>query len=210
MSDAYIFGYGSRISPESRALIGSTGQAMPALVRGIDRGWVHPVPSMGITVLGATYSGQGDGLCNGVVFSVPESQLPEVDKREIGYTRIAIPHVNIAHIGGVGGQAMLPTGVIWTYSIDNPGSPIAALPIAQSYVDVVLLGCINEGGEQFARAFVTLTAGWNAPWVNDRESPRYTRHLDYGSPDVQEAARTIDTLLKHEQPLAFARRITLT
>ncbi|MBI2141872.1 gamma-glutamylcyclotransferase, partial [Candidatus Woesearchaeota archaeon] len=181
MSDVYIFGYGSLISQESRARTGITGEAIPVIVSGAERGWVHPAPSMGITALGVTYSSGSKGLCNGVIFSVDERQLPEFDRRETGYTRIAMPRVNI---GPINPRAHLPPGAIWTYSINNPEIPKETLPIAQSYLDVVLLGCINEGGERFALAFVTLTAGWNAPWVNDRESPRYTRHLDYGSPDV--------------------------
>lgn len=201
----YIFGYDGTILPESRAHTGITGKAIPVLVSGVERGWAHPSQSMRMTTLGATYSRQGDGLCNGVLFPVPEAELPMFDERNPGYTRTSVYSRGVNLIGRNTGY---PRGTIWVYSIDNPTPPTTESPIAQSYLDVMLLQCIQEFGEKFARAFIKFTAGWYYPWLNDRANPRYERHLDYSSSDVNTAVRTIDSILGQVDSFAFARRIS--
>ena len=64
----------------------------------------------------------------------------------------------------------------------------------QSYVDTILRGCLDVGGDEFAKEFVRKTKGWNpkeliadskgnsvelkptgAVWVDDRVDPVYSR-----------------------------------
>lgn len=202
MAEYYVFGYDHLILPEGRALIGSTGQVMHVLVDGVERRWAHPIPSMQLTALGATYTGLSTVSCNGVIFSVPERRLQELDATLQGHTRIAIPHERINPIAG-----QRPSGAVWVYTINNPMQPTKELPIAQSYLDAVLSWTVQNVGEAFARAVIQSTSGWNGSWLNDRENPRYTGHLDYNSPDVQAVVTTIDYLLQQQIPEAFARRI---
>jgi hypothetical protein len=64
-----------------------------------------------------------------------------------------------------------------------------------------MTGCL-EFGDKFAEELVQTTFGWNRPWINDRQHPRYVRHMTI-SPNVDR----IDGILKKSQPLAFVRRI---
>merc|ERR550525_2013441 len=40
----------------------------------------------------------------------------------------------------------------------------------QSYIDEVLSGCLDVGGQEFAKEFIRSTSGWNpfASWTDDR------------------------------------------
>jgi hypothetical protein len=48
----YIFGYGSLIDPQRRALSGDSGDAIPVRVQGLERAWNVPYPPWHMTALG--------------------------------------------------------------------------------------------------------------------------------------------------------------
>jgi len=71
------------------------------------------------------------------------------------------------------------TDRVWIYVVAKPEAATVAYPVCQSYVDVVLDGCL-EYGDDFAKLFITSTADWAKPdsvdqktkcssWLNDRE-----------------------------------------
>ncbi len=80
-----------------------------------------------------------------------------------------------ARVIGLDGKEA-PEVAIWTYLPNEPGWPSRESPIVQSYVDVVLAGCL-EVGESFAGEFVRTTTNWGYPWVDDRSTPRYVRAM---------------------------------
>ena len=47
----------------------------------------------------------------------------------------------------------------------------------QSYVDVVISGCL-EISEEFANDFINMTGNWQHPLLNDRHDPKYIRPMD--------------------------------
>lgn len=63
---------------------------------------------------------------------------------------------------------------VWVYLPDpehvRPAS--ADFPICQTYVDVVLSGCLVWGGEEMARTFCLTTEGWSRYWLNDATQSR--------------------------------------
>ena len=110
---------------------------------------------------------------------------------------------------------------IWAYLPDLFVPPDAQYPILQSYVDTILRGCLDIGGEDFAKEFIEGTKGWNpgelseyaltngpvkeSCWINDRKEPRYSR----GDPVHSQAnADKFDDLLQKYAADAFARRVT--
>jgi hypothetical protein len=167
MVNHYVFGYGSLINAESRARTGRTGAAIPARVRGFQRSWNVVDRVARLTFLGVVR--QETVLTNGMLVSVSAADLPRFDRREGGYTRI---EVDRAHVVGLNAEPIPPT--IWIYLPDEPGRPSEDYPIAQSYVDVVLAGCL-EVSKSFAAEFVRTTTNWDCPWVEDRAAPRYVR-----------------------------------
>lgn len=167
MTQEYIFGYGSLICSDSRARTAVSGDANPALVQGIERGWVVPTID-GHTVLGATAN--ENAKCNGVVFPVSPSSLDAFDAREREYHRIQIPHDQISTT-----LKLQSSDRVWTYVGDDHKPPCRQFPIAQSYLDVILNGC-SYFGEDFVEQFVMTTQHW-LHGFNDRGSPRYPRFI---------------------------------
>ncbi len=197
MVNNFIFGYGSLICAESRARTGQSGEAIPVRVNGIERQWNLVAGDMRLTAVGAIANPQYS--CNGVLVSVPESELPKFDKREAGYTRLPIAHKDITSLF----SNIIPQGNLWVYVADIPGKPDAANPLAQSYIDVILTGCLDIS-DDFAKEFITSTTGWNNPWINDRKAPRYVRAMS----EVP-YARKIDTMLKQLVLNAFENRVDM-
>ncbi len=191
MTTTFLFGYGSLINARSRGLTGATGEAIYARVSGLRRGWFAPVAADRITYLGVMRT--SGAVCNGVIARIEPASLPSFDAREKSHKRVAVQRSAVDLLDG----ASLPPGAIWTYECAGLKAPSEANPIVQSYVDVVLDGCL-EHGEPFAREFVSLTAGWRGPWIDDRARPRYPRHV----PSPDRIAR-IDALLDQAGVLQF-------
>lgn len=198
MSKNFLFGYGSLINSESRKRTGQSGIAVPVRVKGIQRQWNLVVPSAALTGVGAI--AKEGSCCNGVIAPVSESELPKFDERELphGYTRVLIKSEDIKGLS----RDQVPDGLIWTYLAQKPGAPSDANPITQSYIDVIISGCLDFN-EKFAREFIESTSGWGSPWVNDRSDPRYIRAM----PQVL-FANKIDSLLQEVVPDAFGKRIS--
>uniref|UniRef100_A0A7S3DSQ5 Gamma-glutamylcyclotransferase AIG2-like domain-containing protein n=1 Tax=Entomoneis paludosa TaxID=265537 RepID=A0A7S3DSQ5_9STRA len=97
---------------------------------------------------------------------------------------------------------------IWVYVPEKTMAPAKDFPIAQSYVDTILRGCMDVGGEPLVEEFLTTTTGWHpedwedphyaksdriaSVWINDRSDPVYTR----GDPNhFRKHGRTFDKFL---------------
>ena len=182
MTTDYIFGYGSLISDESRARTGESGRGFPVRVTGFRREWNHISQSSPMVAVGIVEDDAS--TCNGVVFSIPEGEISNFDKREIGYKRVRILLENVEFLD----DSQITDGNIWVYITNNPQSPTVEHPIAQSYVDVILTGCLSIS-ENYAREFVKTTIKWGY-WVDDRSNPRYVRFMK----EVP-LAKTIDSIL---------------
>ncbi|AJQ94597.1 gamma-glutamylcyclotransferase family protein [Gynuella sunshinyii] len=165
----YIFGYGSLICADSRARTGITGNAIPATVKGIKRGWYVSVPQAMHTAVGAVQDDISE--CNGVIFPVDTENLAKFDEREQGYGRIALETSRIT------AEHQLPDhAIVWTYVGHQTRSPSSEYPITQSYLDVILKGCFSWD-EAFAIEFIKTTSHWGN-LINDRSAPRYPRAIE--------------------------------
>jgi len=165
--DNYVFGYGSLICADSRARTGKTGEAHAAMVNGIERSWSVPVHSSQVTAVGAIK--KHSGQCNGVVFQVSDESLRQFDKREAEYDKILLPKDQFEHPERLPGS-----GNIWTYVGHQVQKPSESLPIAQSYLDVIINGALAYGTD-FVEMFFSTTKNWQHI-LNDRSNPRYPRH----------------------------------
>jgi len=192
----WIFGYGSLINKESRNKTGQSGEVIPVRVMDIKRQWSLVVEEMNLTASGAIYS--KGSICNGIIYQVDESELPKFDAREIpfGYSRIALNKREIKALMGYS----LPQGIFWVYVANNPSLPSRKNSIIQSYIDVILTGCLDYS-EDFAREFIQTTEFWEYPWVNDRAKPVYPRAMK--NPNIKK----IDQMLREEVPREFGKRM---
>ena len=142
---------------------------------------VSRVPSSAADIAANTPPARG---MNGVLFQVPSSMMSGFDKREIGYHKVQIPLEYIEFV-----EEMKPTiasphkptfpelsksDKIWIYAPQASQCREADEnhPLLQSYVDTVLQGCLEWGGEAMAEEFVLSTGGWSAYFLNDTPSSR--------------------------------------
>jgi hypothetical protein len=197
----YIFGYGSLVEAESRAMTspGAT-YAWPAIVNGIKRGWFDRVDTPGYspTYLGAV--ADPDSTCNGVIFAITAQQLVAYDQRETGYKREKIAPAKITMLDGTDAA---PQGDIWYYANQQQLPATPDFPIVQSYVDVCINGCLEIESAyplatripfkgktvSFSEMFLLTCSDWSEWWVNDRLYPR--RPFVYVP-----SASTIDSLIQ--------------
>lgn len=161
----YIFGYGSLINSASRHLTGQTGRAIAANATGLVRYFGKIDESYTLSPLVVH---PGEGQINGVLLEIDENALAEFDRRERGYQRIALPAERIQTHDLFDAHAP-----IWIYITEHHQPPCNQSPIAQTYIDTVLSGCL-EFSQAFAEQFIAQTLGWQHPLTNDRHAPIYT------------------------------------
>lgn len=205
----FIFGYGSLIETESRLRDAPKAKvAFPAVAHGFQRGWCARMPET-LASISPTYLGcfpKDDASINGVIYQVTEAELEATDKREKGYKRKQVLHIDEYYPVTESGD------VVWIYVNDfedilPPPTvfPTKEFPIVQSYVDICINGCIEIENsfpkakeDNFTVGFIHSTIGWNEFWANDRIYPR--RPFMY-----RKNAFDIDKILKENLPDLFAK-----
>lgn len=192
----YLFGYGSLIDAASRDKTGETGRAHPVRVANLQRAWHVVARRSGYTVVGVTPS--SGASCNGVLIEIEPHALPSFDARERLYHRVIIPQQAVTPLSENTGIRQAAT--IWTYITSCPAAPAGSYPLIQSYIDVILTGCLAIGAD-FATEFIETTTGWVPTWLNDRAQPRYRRALT-DAPHAAEIDRRLQALVPH----AFSHR----
>jgi len=179
----FIFGYGSLINSYSRKYTGKgfIGSAIPVELSknaGYKRIWVCKKSKYGNkSFLGLIKQRNNAHNINGVLMPVYKC-ISKFDKREKGYKRIKIKYnpkkKNV--IKSLSWQKMpnYPCNIyIYTIKKELNNKPSKKCPISQSYLDVVLSGCL-EYGNNFMHNFLENTYNWNDDnniihWVNDRK-----------------------------------------
>lgn len=197
----YMIGYGSLMQQVSRTQTApSATEALPIEVQGFRRGFFAEGKAPGFDTVYLGVVPEASSRMNAVLFDVRADEIPDLDKREGIYCRVAVPSSQITVLGT---GDTLPEGSAWIYVIkaDSIGLPSDAKPIIQSYVDIFLSGCLELEQRRALRGFaddcVTSTTDWSNHWVNDRVFPRRPQYQ-------QPLARSIDTLLKAHLPEQFA------
>ena len=198
----YVVGYGSLMQDSSRMRTAPhAGPARPVMVKGYQRGWFSRSQGHG---LATTYLGvvaDVTSSLNAVLYQIDAKELAAFDRRERDYCRVAVPPSAVKRLGG--GEKP-SDGQIWIYEV-RPGEAAEAdeeHPVAQSYVDIFLDGCIEQEERfhlsGFATQCVRTTYGWSTSWVNDRVYPRRPSAF-------QPRATQIDQLLADELPIYWSQ-----
>jgi hypothetical protein len=189
----YVFGFGSIINTTTHApwlskqadvnepadnnsnsakTVTLPGQQAKILASfGYRRGWNFR-SNTGFTALGITIAKGEEQAAdiNGVLFRITEEMLADFDRREVGYDRVEIIMDDIE----LQAENETSNGKMWVY-IPQEASCAEANedhPILQSYVDTVMQGCLEWGGEQMAMEFVATTSNWSPYFLNDTPSSR--------------------------------------
>lgn len=246
MMQHYIFGYGSLICSHSRAMTlpqHAYKVVTPVTVYGVERVWSKRSKKLGMTAMGIRFV--PDANTAGVILPVTEEELPKFDQREQGYSRVLLDLDDVDVVSFLGEHYYeekeehkvfldakrnndTQSLKIWAYlpNTITPADPDH--PIVQSYVDTILRGCLDVGGEEFAKEFIQQTKGWtpeelledssdddddavsltrsdssDSVWVDDRDEPVYIR----GDPNhSKKNASKFDSLLQAYTPETFEER----
>jgi cation transport regulator ChaC len=174
----FVFGYGSLICPESRAITApeqSHKIATPVSVKHVERVWSKRT-ARGMTAMGVRFVADAACTCIGVILPVSDAELALFDEREQGYDRKALLLSDVEQVSFLSQahyeeddhyiflqakeQNATDAIQIWVYvqRVENPASP--EHPIVQTYVDTILRGCLSIS-EEFAHEFIASTKGWH-------------------------------------------------
>ena len=200
MTTSYIFGYGSLISDEARTATGKTSTPCPVYVQNLSRIW-SAFPGSYYCPLGMEV--KEGATAGGVLFKILPEYQKDFDARERQYIRTFVPSESIRFL-----RESLPLHdeTIEVYVPPEILSPNPECPLIQSYIDVCITGCLQYS-EEFARHFIASTKNWNVPWVNDRDTPLYSRRIPAPSKSIYQR---IDALLSESKEVDLSRRIALT
>jgi len=215
----YVFGYGSLINPDSRGrTVDSTKEArvLKVLAKGLERSWNYNCRDV-YTAVGVSKVDDKSVTCNGVIIPIddPINDLPKLDERELHYRRVPLSRENISIIHDSRNQdikdedILAPDAIIWVYEIVDTFTPTTDIPISQIYIDCILLGCMKEGGIEFAKQFIENTHGWNTSvWVNDRTSEHFRKNISRCIIQLnEEIIFSIDSLLTNNLCIDVNKRI---
>lgn len=194
----YMVGYGSLLSAYSRTTYsGITTDVVPVVAEGWKRGWTVRYGDEQ-----ATYAGVRT-VRHAVLHAalVPTEITDALRHRERGYVFTQIDPASVHPADR--SAPPLPDGRYWIVVNREQVSADADHPIPQTYVDTCLIGCLETGGEDRARAFIRATELWDAPWVDDRQgqAPLYPRL----TPPSSQQQEQIDALLAAEGVLKYRR-----
>jgi hypothetical protein len=161
MQDAYFFGYGSLVN----RLTHGYAPVHRAKARGWRRAW-RATRDRRVAYL--TVVPDPEGEIDGLIAPVPAEGWTVLDHREAAYERRPAAH-QVAHAAG-------PCDIaLYAIAEGRHFPPTTENPVLLSYLDVVLQGYLTEYGQDGAERFLTTTAGWQAPILDDRTRPRYPR-----------------------------------
>lgn len=219
----FIFGYGSLICPMSREITCpslGTQVAAPVTLNNVERTWSARTKS-GYTAMGVRFRKRAK--CTGVLLEVNSRELAQMDIREKAYDRRPIDLRFVEKVPYLGEstdseddgdhvvfQEKHHTKLnVWIYVQKEASPPAVSHPIPQSYVDIIMRGCLSISPD-FARSFIETTSGWHAShanvahWIDDRANPIYIRaDPEYSSME----GSYIDELLEECIPDAFEQRV---
>lgn len=188
MSRTWIFGYGSlinRASVRHTLVDAAVGEIVPGRIEGWRRSWSNRVVARGRTGLGARP--EAGARINGVAIELLHPDFAALDLREAGYLRIRVE-----------GQTLVD-GELWLYTKPDGVMATPEFPVALSYLECVLHGCLALGRD-FAAEFLGETPGLVALW-NDRAAPVYPRRVALTPAETAE----IDELLLAHLPEPVSR-----
>lgn len=175
----FILGYGSLMNSESQNITASSFNSQPVKLIGYKRSWSIVYDELNFCALGI--KPDRHSTINAVLFST--DNIEAFDKREHGYKRIQIDNTQVLNF--FDNKTALDKSVIWTYiaeSYTQHGQPSQHHLIWQSYLDVIIMGCL-EHGDQFTHHFFETTSLWSKDhFYNDRILSTYLPRLKNYNP----------------------------
>lgn len=171
MDGPYFFGYGSLVNRATH----DYQQAHLARIEGWRRAWQH-VEGREVAFLSAVPD--PTSAIDGLIAHVPGGDWAALDVREHSYARVLA--TDVAH--EVAGATEIH---IYHAPADMHVRAREMRPVLLSYIDVVVQGYLREFGEAGVARFFETTDGWDAPVLNDRDAPRYSRNQSLSARETE-------------------------
>ncbi len=179
----YIIGYGSLINVESQNITGKSLSSIPVILKNYKRSWSVTYDDLEFCAIGV-YP-HDSGHINVVLFEAED--LKVFDSREHGYNRVELDRSLLSPWKAF--DSIPSDGKIWIYLpfSEKFGKPSSQHFIWQSYVDVILMGCLSTDTD-FAKEFIKTTTGWDQKFFkNDRKDSAYLKALKiYSSESIDQ------------------------
>ena len=185
----FIIGYGSLLSAYSRQTYSNLHTpVIPVMVTGWQRGWTTRYGDEAATYLGVRH--RADAALSAAL--VPTRITEELRHRERGYDFTPLDREAVRLLNE--GETELDAARFWIVVNREQLRADASHPIAQSYIDTCLIGCLETGGDEMARHFIESTELWESHRIDDRDwpTPLYPR----GTPASPAQRGEIDALLR--------------
>jgi len=131
-------------------------------VSGLRRGWYLHRCNMSMI---AAYENK-KSKCNGIIYKLSKEEFEVISNIYYGYKYISLKWEDVET------DIQDKSISVGCYVIDKSmiDSPDSKYPIYQSVIDTTLMGCIDRGGIEYAKEFVTSTSSWNKNWWKKEES----------------------------------------
>lgn len=179
------FGYGSLVCRATHRT--EIVHAVPARLKGWRRLW-RPRPDMpGFPAALLTVREESGAGCDGLLVFDRAENLAAIDAREARYRRVPVDANSLELEAN-----LLADCPIWVY-VAEEHLPVHREPptILQSYLDAVMLGFLQEHGDEGLDRFLAETHLFDLPIHIDRQAPIYPRAVPLGP----ELAGRFDALL---------------
>lgn len=189
MTHSYVFGYGSLVNRHTH----DYRDARKARISGWRRAWRH-LEGRAAALLTVIKDRQSQ--IDGLIAPVPAAEWEALDLREQNYLKAKAD--NVEHMLPRNPEIHIYHAPDWMH---RPAQSM--MPIALSYLDVVVQGYLAEFGEAGVARFFETTDGWDAPVLNDRDAPIYRRHRPSSAKErrlVSDHLSALGTRIEMRQP----------
>ncbi len=189
MTHSYVFGYGSLVNRHTH----DYRDARKARISGWRRAWRH-LEGRAAALLTVIKDRQSQ--IDGLIAPVPAAEWEALDLREQNYLKAKAD--NVEHMLPQNPEIHIYHAPDWMH---RPAQSM--MPIALSYLDVVVQGYQAEFGEAGVARFFETTDGWDAPVLNDRDAPIYRRHRPSSAKErrlVSDHLSALGTRIEMRQP----------
>ncbi len=172
------FGFGSLVNRHT--LRTAYVDTFPATLIGWRRHWQARTETLPQKI--ALLSVHRDPECEirGMIVVDRLENLPAVDEREAGYTRVKLQANNLKFDA----RSHVPDD-LYVYVADEVPDVMDDGALLQSYLDAVMQGFHLEYGEEGVRHFVETTAKFERPMIKDRASPFYPRSVSVSTEEAE-------------------------
>ncbi|MEM9330680.1 MAG: gamma-glutamylcyclotransferase family protein [Pseudomonadota bacterium] len=164
------FGFGSLVNKHT--LRTAYIDVVPATLKGWRRHWQARTQTLEEDIALLSIHPYAASSIKGMLVIDRLENLPSVDEREAGYSRLRLG-LNDLDLP----QGFDAPGELYVYVADEAADKADTGALLQSYIDAVLQGFRNEYGDEGVWHFVETTTGFARPYIKDREAPLYPRSV---------------------------------